>query len=86
MSDLKALSPQLQTMLQIKLDGYIEACVLAARQQNIGFRETMQITMPALIRELAAHGHDPAQARRLVVESLDAVCPMADASASPILV
>ena len=30
MSDLKALSPQLQTMLQIKLDGYIEACVLAA--------------------------------------------------------
>lgn len=44
MSDFQTLTPQFQALLQIKLDGYIEACLLAARQQNIGLEEALQLT------------------------------------------
>lgn len=53
----------LGTVLQIKLDGYIEACVLVARQHNIGLGEALWLTCAALLREADAHGLDRAKTR-----------------------
>ncbi len=59
MSDFQNLPPQMQTALQIKLDGFIEACVQASRALNIGLTEAIDLTIRALMREIAAHKLDP---------------------------
>lgn len=68
-SDFQTLTPQLQTLLQIKLDGYIEACLLAARQQNIGLEEALQLTCRALLREFVAYGRGRDVTRALLLQA-----------------
>ena len=55
MSDFDNLSDHQKTLLRIKLDGFIEAAVQAARVKNIGASEALSLTMLALAREAAAH-------------------------------
>lgn len=52
MSDLKALPQVNQIAIQVKLDGFIEACFHVARAHNIGLRETTDLTICAVLREL----------------------------------
>ena len=54
MSDFDHLSDSHKTLLKIKLDGYIEAAVQAARIKNIGLFEALSLTAAAVVRELAA--------------------------------
>ncbi|SDL48288.1 inositol monophosphatase family protein [Aliiruegeria lutimaris] len=56
MSDLEALSDKQKFLLVVKLDGYVEAAVSAARAQNIGMSEALSLTTTAVLREFAAHG------------------------------
>lgn len=56
MSDFENLTDQQRFLLQVKLDGFIEAAVLAARTQSIGLSEALFLTTSALLREFAAHG------------------------------
>jgi len=39
----------------IKLDGYIETAVQAARIKNIGLLDVLSLTTAAVVRELSAH-------------------------------
>jgi hypothetical protein len=70
-------------MLQVKLDGYIEACVLAARQQNIGLKEALHLTCAARMREFAAHGRDREKVRLLLLQAWEQACPDPASSAVP---
>ena len=54
-SDFDVLPDRQQTVLKIKLDGYIEAAVQAARARSIGAHEALSLTMVAVFREMAAH-------------------------------
>lgn len=56
MNDFENLTDQQRFLLQVKLDGFIEAAVLAARTQSIGLSEALLLTTSALLREFAAHG------------------------------
>lgn len=58
MNDFKNLDKQRQTVLQIKLDGFAEAAVQAARTQNIGPSEALLLACHALVREMAAYSLD----------------------------
>ena len=58
MSDFERLDDQNKALLQIKMDGYVEACILAARQQNIGIGEAMKLAATALLREFVARQFD----------------------------
>ena len=69
MSDFQNLTPQFQALLQIKLDGYIEACLLAARRQNMGLEEALQLTCRALLREFVACGRDRDATRALPMQA-----------------
>ena len=55
MSDFNRLSDGQKALLKIKLDGYIEAAVQAARIRNIGVLEALSLTTTALVRELSAY-------------------------------
>lgn len=59
MSDFENLTGQQKSLLQIKLDGFIEAAVQAARMCNIGISEALSLTMQALLREVAEHSIEP---------------------------
>lgn len=56
MSDFENLTDQQKFLLQVKLDGFIEGAVLAARVQNVGVSEALSLTTSALLREFSAHG------------------------------
>jgi hypothetical protein len=75
MSDFQILTSQFQSLLQIKLDGYVEACVLAARQQNIGLEEALHLTCAALLREFAAQGRDRDKVRLLLMQAWEQAYP-----------
>lgn len=55
MSDFKNLAPVAQASVQVKLDGFIEACILTSRAFNIGLTEALNLTIRALLREIVAH-------------------------------
>ena len=65
MPDLKNLTPIVQTSVQVKLDGFIEACILTCRAFNIGLTEALDLTIRALLREFAAHKFNPDLAEEL---------------------
>jgi len=56
MSDFENLTDQQKLFLQVKLDGFIEAAVMAARAQSIGLSEALSLATSALLREFSAHG------------------------------
>lgn len=56
MSDFENLTDQQKFFLQVKLDGFIEAAVMAARAQSIGLSEALSLATSALLREFTAHG------------------------------
>ncbi|HMQ94890.1 MAG TPA: hypothetical protein PKA33_20805 [Amaricoccus sp.] len=58
MSDFERLDDQSKALLQIKMDGHVEACILAARQQNIGIGEAMKLAAAAFLREFVAWQFD----------------------------
>jgi hypothetical protein len=58
MSDFERLNDQVKALLQIKLDGHVEACVHAAHSQNIGVAEALSLATAAFMREFAARGSD----------------------------
>lgn len=43
MSDFERLNDQVMVLLQIKLDGLVEACVHAAHSQSIGVAEALSL-------------------------------------------
>jgi hypothetical protein len=57
-SDYERLSAQQKAVLNIKLDGHIEASVAAARALNLGLSECLRLSLRATVRELKAHGID----------------------------
>ena len=76
MTDFQNLPQQNQTVLQIKLDGQIEACVLMARASNIGLSEALRLATTALLREIGAHSLDRAIAQQILTAALDATYPV----------
>jgi hypothetical protein len=56
MSDFENLTDQQRLVLQVKLDGFIEAGVMASRALNIGLSEALSLATSALLREFSAHG------------------------------
>ncbi len=52
MSDFDRLSDSEKTLLKIKLDGYLEAAVQAARLRNIGLLEALSVTAAASFAKL----------------------------------
>lgn len=79
MSDFKNLAPVAQASVQVKLDGFIEACIHTARAHSIGLTEALDLTIRALVREIAAHKVEPRLAETLWTaarqELLPEACP-----------
>lgn len=75
MSDFKNLTPVAQASVQVKLDGFIEACILMSRAHNIGLTEALNLTIRALLREIAAHKLDPRLAEQLWLDALQDITP-----------
>lgn len=71
MSDFNRLSAQAQSLLWIKLDGLIEACVQASTTQGLGVSEALDLMLRAVMRELQARQCDRAQAEALVFAVMD---------------
>lgn len=71
MSDFDNLSDRQKAFLQIKLDGFIEAAVQAARMQNVGISEALSLTMLAVAREVAAHAVKPEKAAEIWAAAID---------------
>ncbi len=75
MSDLSNLSKQRQTILQVKIDGYIEAAMHASKANNLGLSEALSIAAKALVREMAGQGMDQEKARSILMSALHCVFP-----------
>jgi hypothetical protein len=75
MSDFERLSEPGKTLLQIKLDGHVEACVHAASSLNIGSEEALCLTATALMREFSARGFDRSATKAVVAAALDKTFP-----------
>ncbi len=75
MNDFKNLNKQRQTLLKIKIDGYIEAAILAAKTNNIGLSEAVVLTTQGLIREMAAQSIEKDRARILLNAALKSAFP-----------
>jgi len=73
MSDVGVLPARQQTLLTIKLDGFIEAAVQAAHARKIGVHEALSLTMAAVFREMAAHSLSRERAQEICVAALDQV-------------
>lgn len=58
MSDFERLNDQAKALLQIKLDGHVEACIHAAHSQSIGVCEALSLATAAFMREFSARGFD----------------------------
>ena len=85
MSDFQNLSPQMQATLQIKLDGFIEACIHASRVLNIGLSEAMSLTIRAPAREITAHKFNTERANEMWAEVLSEVSATAAGGRNPAL-
>lgn len=72
-SDFDVLPDHQQTLLKIKLDGYIEAAVQAARARSIGAHEALFLTMVAVFRETTAHSLSRESAHEICVVAMDQV-------------
>lgn len=79
MSDFKALPQVNQISIQVKLDGFIEACFQLARAHNIGLAEATDLTMRALLRELAGHNVNVEVATGIWLAAAKEVLPPAPA-------
>jgi hypothetical protein len=82
MSDFKALPQVNQISIQVKLDGFIEACFHVTRVHNIGLAEAADLTIRALLRELAAHHLDPAKASAIWSAAAEELLPLTSGSAA----
>lgn len=77
MSDFKNLAPVAQATAQVKLDGFIEACMHTARAHGIGLTEALDLTIRALLREIAAQKVDPTLAEKLWITARQELLPNA---------
>ena len=77
MSDFKALPQVNQFSIQVKLDGFIEACFHITREHNIGLAEAAVLTIRALLQELAAHHLDPVRTSELWSSAVTEILPPA---------
>lgn len=75
MADFDNLSVQVGTILTVKLDGHIEACVALAQIEGIGLREALELTALALLREMHARGIVRDHAAAIVGNAMDRVWP-----------
>ncbi|CUH46410.1 hypothetical protein [Ruegeria atlantica] len=73
MSDLKNLSRQRRVILQIKIDGHIEAAIFAAKANGIGLSEAISLTSRALVKEMAANSMDRDKVHRFLSSALRSV-------------
>ena len=73
MSDFDHLSDSHKTLLKIKLDGYIEAAVQAARIKNIGLFEALSLTAAAVVRELAAYSVQREKVNEILAAAIDEI-------------
>lgn len=71
MSDFERPSGQNKAMLQIMMDGHVEACVHAAEHMNIGIGEAMDLAAMAILREFAARQFDRAATSGILDDALD---------------
>jgi hypothetical protein len=76
MSDFDRLNDQAKTLLQIKLDGHVEACVHAAHSQSIGVAEALNLTAVAVMREFAARGFDRTTTAAILDAALSQTHPL----------
>ncbi len=75
MNDFKNLNKQRQTLLKIKIDGFIEAAILAAKTNNVGLSEAVFLTTQGLIREMAAQSIEKDRARILLDAAFKSAFP-----------
>ena len=75
MSDFERLNDPQKALLQIKLDGHIEACILAANQANIGLDEAINLAALAFLREFAARQFDRAATEAILANAVNQTYP-----------
>ncbi len=75
MSDFENLNPQQRAVLNIKLDGHVEAAVAAARHLNLGLEEALSRCLLATQREFRAYGIDYDKAREMWDQAAAQVYP-----------
>lgn len=75
MADFDNLQQPAGTILMVKLDGHIEACVALAQIQGIGLGEALELTAQALLREMHARGIGRDRATAIVGNARDRVWP-----------
>lgn len=85
MSDFTNLSAVHQASVQVKLDGFIEGCFHVSRTNNIGLTEALDLTLRALLRELAAHKFDPDLASEMWLAASSQLLPDSSTSNAPSL-
>ena len=75
MSDFERLNDQQKALLQIKLDGHIEACILAALQLGIGLAEAINLAALAFLRDVSARQFDRVAASALLDNAVNETYP-----------
>jgi hypothetical protein len=78
MSDFDRLSDSQKTLLLIKLDGYVEAAVQAARIRSIGLQESLTLTAAAFVRELAAYSLKREDANEILAAAIGQIYSVAN--------
>lgn len=71
MSDYERLNDQMKAILRVRLDGHIEACVLAAYHMNIGITEAVDLAALAFLRELASREFDREATEAILNNAVD---------------
>jgi len=82
MSDFERLNDQQKALLQIKLDGHIEACILAAHQLQIGITQAVNLAALAFLREVSARQFDRTASEAILVNAVNQTYPQAVAERS----
>lgn len=75
MSDFQKLSDQNRSILQIKLDGHIEACIQAAQIYSIGLSEALDLMLVAALREFRARQYDRSTVTAVFEQAADQTHP-----------
>jgi len=75
MTNFERLADQAKGLLQIKLDGHVEACVHAAHSLNLGMEEALSLAAVAFLRECAARQFDRTAATALLDAAMNQVYP-----------
>jgi len=75
MSDFQKLSDQNRSILQIKLDGHIEACIQAAQIYSIGLSEALDLMLLASLREFQARQYDRSTVTAVFEQAADQTHP-----------